>query len=556
MKTQKRKLLALLIALTLCLSLLPSPALAVDSASLPGIDSDTNKANAMTILEAMDPDGYYLVSSMLDESDLVDAYLSGDSNAKGLDTVVHEYYHAYSYDKPDFWPAEAIYIGNKQDIIVDQYAEDVDILPTETWAVSLPEDLRTFRYEDYVGEGSVVTANVHGPYGLLNEFTAYCWGMHNQLALFPYYKAQENSFSVWRQFVNNCANDRQAYSEFRFWTLGYLAWAKENAPDVYEHFLSNQDYLNAYFTIKAQFENQIAEFDRRCDEIVALAAADGMDARFEDGTFWFGYSGTGTFDEPYTMLLNESAKPKYQAVEAEMLARSNAPAPTPTPTSTPKPTATPTPTPKPTAVPTTAPTAKPTATPTPVPAPTAKPTTAPALNNPFTDVAQGEYYFEPVIWAVNQTPQITAGTSAATFSPAATCTRGQVVTFLWRANGQPRLLGVKNPFTDVKPSDYFYDAVLWAVESGITQGTSATTFSPNDPCTRAHVVTFLWRSEGQPSAGSANPFGDVANGQYYYSAVLWAVKNEITAGTSATTFSPDNPCTRGQIVAFLYRDKK
>ena len=115
---------------------------------------------------------------------------------------------------------------------------------------------------------------------------------------------------------------------------------------------------------------------------------------------------------------------------------------------------------------------------------------------------------------------------------------------------------MKNPFTDVKPSDYFYDAVLWAVESGITQGTSKTTFSPNDACTRAHVVTFLWRSEGQPSAGSANPFRDVPGGQYYYSAVLWAVKNEITAGTSATTFSPDNPCTRGQIVTFLYRDKK
>ena len=113
-----------------------------------------------------------------------------------------------------------------------------------------------------------------------------------------------------------------------------------------------------------------------------------------------------------------------------------------------------------------------------------------------------------------------------------------------------------NPFTDVKSSDYFYNAVLWAVEKGITQGTSKTTFSPNDPCTRAHVVTFLWRSEGQAKADAKNPFTDVKSGDYYYNAVLWAVKNEITAGTSATTFSPANPCTRGQIVTFLYRDKK
>ena len=97
---------------------------------------------------------------------------------------------------------------------------------------------------------------------------------------------------------------------------------------------------------------------------------------------------------------------------------------------------------------------------------------------------------------------------------------------------------------------------LWAVEKGITLGTSDTTFSPNDPCTRAHVVTFLWRAEGQPDASGANPFADVASGQYYYSAVLWAVSKNITQGTSASTFSPDNPCTRAQIVTFLYRDMK
>ena len=169
-------------------------------------------------------------------------------------------------------------------------------------------------------------------------------------------------------------------------------------------------------------------------------------------------------------------------------------------------------------------------------------------------MSKGQYYYEPVLWAVNRTPQVTAGTTAVTFSPETSCTRAQMVTFLWRAKGQPEPSALKMPFLDVKKSDYFYKAVLWAAEKEITAGTSDTTFSPNDTVTRAQTVTFLWRMEGMPHAGTSNPFRDVDRNQYYYQPVLWAVKNEITAGTSATTFSPSNPCTRAQIVTFLYRD--
>ena len=149
---------------------------------------------------------------------------------------------------------------------------------------------------------------------------------------------------------------------------------------------------------------------------------------------------------------------------------------------------------------------------------------------------------------------MTEGTSATTFSPAKTCTRAQVVTFLWRAKGCPEPTKTENPFTDVQADAYYCKAVLWAVENGITNGTSATTFGPNNGCTRAQVVTFLWRAEGEPEPTSANnPFTDVTGG-YYYKAVLWAVENGVTAGTSATAFSPNQTCTRGQIVTFLYRD--
>ena len=174
--------------------------------------------------------------------------------------------------------------------------------------------------------------------------------------------------------------------------------------------------------------------------------------------------------------------------------------------------------------------------------------------NPFTDVKPGAFYYDAVLWAVNRNPQITNGTSATAFSPEETCTRGQVVTFLWRAMGCPEPTSTVNDFADVKPGNYFYKAVLWAAENGITNGVNATHFNPNGNCTRAHVVTFLWRAHEKPAAAGSNPFRDVAAGQYYTDAVLWAVSKGITNGVDAKRFGPDQPCTRAQIVTFLYRD--
>ena len=177
-----------------------------------------------------------------------------------------------------------------------------------------------------------------------------------------------------------------------------------------------------------------------------------------------------------------------------------------------------------------------------------------AGNNPFTDVPAGSYYEDAVIWAVDK--GITTGTDATHFSPDGICTRAQAVTFLWRAAGSPAAKSAVMPFTDVKAGSYCYDAVLWAVEQGITKGTSDTAFSPNASCTRAQIVTFLWRSQKSPAAGTANPFTDVKASAYYADAVLWAVKEDVTKGTTNTTFSPDATCTRAQIVTFIYRSVK
>ena len=172
----------------------------------------------------------------------------------------------------------------------------------------------------------------------------------------------------------------------------------------------------------------------------------------------------------------------------------------------------------------------------------------------FVDVATGSYYEDAVDWAVEN--GITKGTDDTHFSPDGICTRAQAVTFLWRTAGSPASKTSTMPFTDVPVGSYYYDAVLWAVENGITKGTSDTTFSPNMTCSRAQIVTFLWRSEKSPTAGTANPFADVKSTAYYADAVLWAVKENITKGTTSTTFSPNADCTRAQIVTFLWRCKK
>ena len=175
----------------------------------------------------------------------------------------------------------------------------------------------------------------------------------------------------------------------------------------------------------------------------------------------------------------------------------------------------------------------------------------PLADAPFTDVPTDAYYAAAVQWAVEK--GVTGGTTATTFSPDAACTRAQVAAFLWRANGSPAPTAA-NPFTDVPDGVYYHDAVLWAVEKGITGGTTAATFSPDAPCTRAQVVTFLHRAASSPApAAGAGTFTDVADGAYYAAAVQWAVEKGITGGTTAATFSPDAVCTRAQVVTFLYR---
>ena len=170
--------------------------------------------------------------------------------------------------------------------------------------------------------------------------------------------------------------------------------------------------------------------------------------------------------------------------------------------------------------------------------------------NPFKDISKDSYYYDAVLWAVAN--DVTKGTSATTFSPDEGCTRAQIVAFLYRAAGSPKVENVKNPFTDVNKNSEFYDAIMWAVSEGITVGTTVTTFSPDEVCTRAQIVTFLYRASGDKVTAKAT-FNDVAADAWYAEAVTWAAANGVTEGTGANAFSPNLTCTRAQAVTLIYR---
>ena len=175
----------------------------------------------------------------------------------------------------------------------------------------------------------------------------------------------------------------------------------------------------------------------------------------------------------------------------------------------------------------------------------------PTWANPFEDVHEDDYFYEAVKWGVIN--HVTAGVTPTLFSPDSTCTRAEMVTFLWNAAGQPAPETQENPFTDVAANEWYYQAVLWAVEKGVTAGVSPTEFAPGLTCDRAQAMTFLWNYMGQPTADVDMPFTDVTEKDWFYGAIQWAVENDITVGTSATTFGSLDPCTRAHIITFLYR---
>ena len=283
----------------------------------PAFDAPVNETNAMALLKEYDPDGYYIVQTLkqLGESSFSIWIQGRSSNAEALDTAVHEECHGYTHSKNNpmvytdggWQERETIYLGDKNDIIVPYLFANNTVYKTENFTKTIPESMRTFRYDDYVSAGSELSANQDGIYGLLNEYNAYSWGFNNSMTLYPYYKAN----STYRDYYNSCINNYQAYEEFRYWTLGLLNYEKKNAPAQYKIHMNNVDYANAYCWTTVRFRTMIEEFKKN-----AAVMSDSSST-------WYSYARQleGEMeDRGINMLEQASASAELKAIEEELFA--------------------------------------------------------------------------------------------------------------------------------------------------------------------------------------------------------------------------------------------
>ena len=314
------------------------------AAAAPAFDAPATEENAVALLQAYDPEGYYIVKTQIDSgSSSLSFWLSGYGSLAGrLDTAVHEEFHGYTHEKNGMggWSGnnyvqhETIYAGKENgDIIIDYLNAGGKDYKTENFTKSLPEEMRTFRYDTYASEGASASSNQNGIYGLINEYAAYHWGFQNQLALYPYYKAN-NSYD---DFYNGCINDYQAYEEFRYWILGLLNYEKKNAPEQYKIHMENKQWIKAYYLITTRFRKWIDMYKKYLAEIDKSGEYSWQTytKRLEDEME--NYRGIN-------MLEKASSAKELKAIEDLIFAKATGGA---TPTPTPKPTPTPTPTPAP-----------------------------------------------------------------------------------------------------------------------------------------------------------------------------------------------------------------
>ncbi|MCR4950315.1 MAG: hypothetical protein K6A40_03205 [Solobacterium sp.] len=319
----------------LCAAAVFAMTTAQTAAAAPAFDAPVTEENAIALLQAYDPEGYYIIKTQIDNghSDLSFWLMGARTLAGALDTAVHEEFHGYTWNKNNLWRAETIYCGKENgDIIINYEFADGKAYKTENFTKSLPAEMQTFRYDTYVAENASPSANQNGIYGLINEYAAYHWGFHNQLALYPYYK-ENNSYD---DFYNGCINDYQAYEEFRYWTLGLLNYEKKNAPEQYKIHMENKEWIKAYYLITTRFRKWIDMFKQYLAEI-------DKSGRYGWQTYTERMK-TEMERRGINMLEEASAAPELKAIEDLIFAKA---AGKPTPTPTPKPTPAPTPTPAP-----------------------------------------------------------------------------------------------------------------------------------------------------------------------------------------------------------------
>lgn len=320
MKTVRAGVLIILIML---LAWLPASAQTAYGASAPGIDAKITTGNVQKLLKKYDGDGAYIISKRLAAGSDILFWFTGDSRIlDGIDTAVHEETHGYhvSYAK---WPRFAYFVGNKQTV----YVAHTKVYPSKKMAASIPKELRTFRYNTYVGKPSNdLSSNVNGAYGLLNEFMAYRSGMNTMISLYPYCAAQKADSEVWHTFVAECENNRLAYGEFKYYILHYLYYAKKHYPDVYRGILKNKSFCRAYWILESRYARLIRTYEADLKKMQAVFEEAGGKVQITDDTVWI-YSGVegsfnngvGRFTSDYEKLLKEIKKSRYAAIHSSLV---------------------------------------------------------------------------------------------------------------------------------------------------------------------------------------------------------------------------------------------
>lgn len=269
-------------------------------------NAEVNEANVLELLNEYDKDGEYIIQFGINDGDnILEWFNHGTTIIDDISTAVHEETHGFILQKRRV-EEEEIYIGNKNSIHVTY----TDVFDSQEMVSEIPDELQTFRFDDYVGKPDPdMASNKEGVYGLLNEFTAYCWDLNNTICLYDYYKSEANTDSDWLDYVNKLQNGRMAYSEFNFYILKYLEYAQKKHPDIYEKIITNKSFTEAYTTIENKYHDLVETGDMYINELL-----NEKNGKIENGFFYLGSAGISISDEDYTKLITEISKNDYQVI--------------------------------------------------------------------------------------------------------------------------------------------------------------------------------------------------------------------------------------------------
>lgn len=278
------------------------------------LDAPVTVENVLALLDSYCPDGAYILRQTMFRGSFLRWWPSDSKIISYLDTAVHEQCHEYAWGPSlmVYDDREIIYIGNSKEIQV----EHTDIYRSEEMAVTIPEELRTLRYDHYIGnpvENGL--ANVGGIYGLLNEFTAYCWGMNTGISLYPYYKNFGDNTDVWWQYTTDGDNGCQAYAEFQCFIFNYLKYAKEKYPAIYNGIVNNKNFISAYQQIERRYQNQINQYQNSLRDLVQFLQKLGHSTKYSNGMLYIDNCGFGVPKNEYNNLIKELKSPKYDEIK-------------------------------------------------------------------------------------------------------------------------------------------------------------------------------------------------------------------------------------------------